>query len=146
MLHIERGPAGLGPQRTKWPEEHANGSEVLCEKKKSVIHTVFLCPICSHLAHPKGVLLSFAISSWLCALQEVVDEGLFEKCHYSGCACSVHGVVKGSGVQKASCWCWDLSQCHLVSAAASRDPREQQRLLLVSQLFMASLNKHKIPQ
>lgn len=40
--------------------------------------------------------------------------------------------------------CKNRSQCHLVSAAASCDPREPQCLLYISQLFMAPLNKHKI--
>lgn len=35
--------------------------------------------------------------------------------------------------------------CHLVSAVASCDPREQQHLLLVSQLLMVLQSKHKIP-
>lgn len=41
--------------------------------------------------------------------------------------------------------CKNWHQCHLVSPAASCDPRERQHLLLVSQLLMVSLNKHKIP-
>lgn len=47
--------------------------------------------------------------------------------------------------QEASCWLWTCKDwCHLVLAAASHDPRELLRSPLVSQLFGAPLNKHKV--
>lgn len=39
----------------------------------------------------------------------------------------------------------DWGQCHSVLAAASCDPKEQLYLLLVSEMFMTSLNKHRNP-
>lgn len=60
----------------------------------------------------------------------------------------MHGRMKG-GTEGQLLALGDLGpckcQCHLVLVAASRDLREWQCFLLVNRLFMAPLNKHKIP-
>ena len=56
-------------------------------------------------------------------------------------------ITQGSvrGAQEASCWLWTCKDwCHLVLAVASHDPRELLHSQLVSQLFGAPLNKHKV--
>ena len=143
--YLERkGPRPLQIQRTK-RAEFADGSKRLGVRGPSVqkaarkhlciqfplsgiLHTISLVRHSAGWPAPEGDLgfLWHQQLAGLCRRWESVI---------------IQGRVRGA--QEASCWLWTCKDwCHLVLAAASHDPRELLRSLLVSQLFGAPLNKH----